>query len=125
MAHFAQIDDNNVVTQVLVVSDQDEADGQNFLANTLGLGGTWIQTSYNTSAGVHSSGGTPLRKNYAGIGFTYDSQKDAFIPPKPYSSWILDEDKCIWNAPVAYPNDGKLYTWNEDNQSWDEVQIND
>jgi len=125
MAHFAQIDDNNVVTQVLVVSDQDAGDGQNFLANTLGLGGTWIQTSYNTSAGVHSSGGTPLRKNYAGIGFTYDSQKDAFIPPKPYSSWILDEDKCIWNAPVAYPNDGKFYTWNEDNQSWDEVQIND
>lgn len=125
MAHFAQIDDNNVVTQVLVVSDQDAGDGQNFLANTLGLGGTWIQTSYNTSAGVHSSGGIPLRKNYAGVGFTYDSQKDAFIPPKPYSSWILDEDKCIWNAPVAYPNDGKFYTWNEDNQSWDEVQIND
>jgi len=121
MAHFAQIDEDNIVTQVLVVSDQDESDGQNFLANTLGLGGTWIQTSYNTSAGVHSSGGTPLRKNYAGIGYKYDSERDAFIPPKPFNSWILNEDTCVWNAPVAYPNDGKLYTWNEDDQSWDEV----
>lgn len=123
MAHFAQIDENNIVTQVLVVSDQDAVNGQDFLANTLGLGGTWVQTSYNTHGGVHSNGGTPLRKNYAGIGFTYDSQRDAFIAPKPFNSWILDEETCLWNAPVAMPNDGKLYTWNEDNQSWDEVTL--
>ena len=123
MAHFAQIDENNIVTQVLVVSDQDAVNGQHFLANTLGLGGTWIQTSYNTNGGVHSNGGTPLRKNYAGIGYTYDAQRDAFIPPKPFNSWLLDEDTCLWNAPVAHPNDGKLYTWNEDNQSWDEVTV--
>jgi hypothetical protein len=124
MAHFAQIDENNIVTQVLVVSDQDATRGQNFLANDLGLGGTWIQTSYNTNGGVHANGGTPLRKNYAGIGYTYDSGKDAFIPPKPFNSWLLNEDSCLWESPVAYPTDGKLYTWNEDNQSWDEV-VND
>jgi hypothetical protein len=81
--------------------------------------GTWIQTSYNTRGGVHSLGGTPLRKNYAGIGYTYDSQRDAFIPPKPYASWTLDEETCLWNAPVARPEGN--YTWNEDEQSWDLV----
>jgi hypothetical protein len=121
MAHFAQIDENNIVTQVLVVSDQDAVRGQDFLANDLGLGGTWLQTSYNTQGGVHTLGGTPFRKNYAGIGYTYDATRDAFIPPKPFASWNLNEDTCLWDAPVAYPTDGKLYTWNEDNQSWDEV----
>jgi hypothetical protein len=124
MAHFAQIDENNIVTQVLVVSDQDATRGQDFLANDLGLGGTWIQTSYNTNGGVHANGGTPLRKNYAGIGYTYDSGKDAFIPPKPFNSWLLDEETCLWNAPVARPEGEGFYTWNEDNQSWDEV-VND
>lgn len=123
MAHFAQIDENNIVTQVLVVSDQDASNGQDFLANTLGLGGTWIQTSYNTSGGVHLNGGTPLRKNYAGVGYTYDSVRDAFIPPKPFNSWLLNEETCLWDAPVARPEGDGIYTWNEENQSWDEVTV--
>ena len=125
MAHFAEVDSNNVVLRVLVVGDDQEHRGQEFLANDLGLGGTWLKTSYNTQGGVHTTGGTPFRKNYAGIGYTYDAGRDAFIPPKPFNSWTLDEDTCLWNAPVAYPTDGKMYTWNEDNQSWDEVIVND
>ena len=121
MAHFAEVDSNNVVLRVLVVGNDQEERGQEFLANDLGLGGTWLKTSYNTQGGVHTSGGTPFRKNYAGIGYTYDAGRDAFIPPKPFNSWTLDEETCLWNAPVAYPNDGGMYTWNEDNQSWDEV----
>lgn len=121
MAHFAEIDENGVVLRVLVVDNAQENDGQNFLAKTLGLGGTWVKTSYNTNGGVHSSGGTPLRKNYAGIGYTYDSVRDAFIPPKPFASWILNEDSCLWQAPVAMPTDGALYTWNEETTSWDSV----
>ncbi len=123
MAHFAQIDENNIVTQVLVVSDQDASNGQDFLANTLGLGGTWIQTSYNTVGGVHTNGGTPLRKNYAGVGYIYDSGRDAFIPPKPFNSWLLDEATCLWNAPVARPEGEGFYTWNEETLSWDEVTV--
>ena len=121
MAHFAEVDSNNVVLRVLVVGNDQEERGQEFLANDLGLGGTWLKTSYNTQGGVHTLGGTPFRKNYAGIGYTYDAGRDAFIPPKPFNSWTLDEETCLWNAPVAYPNDGGMYTWNEDNQSWDEV----
>jgi len=121
MAHFAEVDSNNVVLRVLVVGNDQEERGQEFLANDLGLGGTWLKTSYNTQGGVHTSGGTPFRKNYAGVGYTYDAGRDAFIPPKPFNSWLLDEETCSWNAPVAYPNDGGMYTWNEDNQSWDEV----
>ena len=79
----------------------------------------WKQTSYNTHGGVHSSGGTPLRKNHAGIGDTYDEDRDAFIAPKPYASWILNETTCLWEAPVAYPDDGERYTWNENNERWD------
>ena len=123
MAHFAQIDENNIVTQVLVVSDKDEHRGEEFLANDLNLGGTWVKTSYNTQGGVHTLGGTPFRKNYAGIGYKYDSTRDAFIPPKPFASWNLNEDTCLWEAPVVYPADGGMYTWNEDNQSWDEVTV--
>lgn len=121
MAHFAQIDENNVVVQVLVVSNEQEDRGQEFLADDLGLGGTWVKTSYNTQGGVHSLGGTPLRKNYAGIGYTYDSVRDAFIPPKPFNSWVINESSCLWEAPVPYPTDGKMYTWDEDNLSWNEV----
>jgi len=121
MAHFAEVDSNNVVVRVLVVGDEQEHRGQEFLANDLGLGGTWLKTSYNTQGGVHTLGGTPFRKNYAGIGYTYDAGKDAFIPPKPFNSWTLDEETCLWNAPVAYPTDGGMYTWNEEDQSWDEV----
>jgi hypothetical protein len=121
MAHFAQIDENNVVVQVLVVPDAQEDRGQEFLADDLNLGGTWKKTSYNTHGGVHSNGGTPYRKNYAGIGYTYDSVRDAFIPPKPFNSWVLNSDTCLWDAPVAMPTDGKMYTWNESTTSWDEV----
>jgi hypothetical protein len=121
MAHFAEVDSNNVVVRVLVVGDDQEHRGQDFLANDLGLGGTWLKTSYNTQGGVHTLGGTPFRKNYAGIGFTYDPTRDAFIPPKPFNSWTLDENTCNWEAPIAYPTDGKLYSWNEDDQTWDEV----
>ena len=80
--------------------------------------GIWLQTSYNTRGGVHTLGGTPLRKNYAGIGYTYDSERDAFIPPKPYVSWLLNENTCLWDAPVAMPDDGELYHWNEATLSW-------
>jgi hypothetical protein len=80
--------------------------------------GQWIQTSYNTHGGIHTLGGTPLRKNYAGIGFNYDSQRDAFIPPKPFASWLLNEETCLWAAPVPYPTDGGEYVWDENTTSW-------
>jgi len=115
MAHYAKIQ-NNIVTQV-IVAEQDFFD--TFVDTSPG---EWIQTSYNTHGGVHSLDGTPLRKNYAGIGFTYDKTLDAFIPPKPYPSWILDEETCLWNAPVAYPEDDKMYRWNEETVNWIEVQ---
>ena len=112
MAHFAKVE-NGIVIQV-IVAEQDVIDSGIF-------GQGWVQTSYNTKAGQHSNGGTPLRKNYAGIGYAYDSVRDAFIPPKPYPSWILVEDTCNWTAPVAMPTEGGPYTWNETNQSWDAV----
>lgn len=80
--------------------------------------GEWVQTSYNTHGGVHANGGTPLRKNYAGIGYTYDKQRDAFIPPKPYSKWILNEQSCLWEAPTPMPDDGQKHSWDESTQSW-------
>ena len=123
MAHFAEIDGNNIVTRVLVVDNSQEDNGQEFLANTLGLGGTWIKTSYNTQGGVHTNGGTPLRKNYAGIGYTYDSTRDAFIPPKPYNSWVLNEETCLWDAPTPMPTDGKPYRWVEEDLNWQEIVI--
>jgi hypothetical protein len=125
MAHFAEIDSDNKVVRVLVVSDTDAADGHNFLANTLGLGGTWVQTSYNTRGGVHygadgkPDGGTQVGFNYAGIGYTWDGT--GFAAPQPFPSWTLDKTTYTWTAPVAYPTDGKLYTWDEDKKSWDEV----
>jgi hypothetical protein len=119
MAHFAEIDENNIVTRVLVVGDDQEHRGQEFLADDLDLGGTWLKTSYNTQAGVHTLGGTPFRKNYAGIGYSYDETLDAFIPPKPYASWLLNEETCNWNAPVEMPvEEGKFFVWDEDTTSW-------
>lgn len=123
MAHFAEIDSNNKVVRVLVVDDLHQADGHNFLANELGLGGTWIQTSYNTVGGVHLNGGKPLRKNYAGIGYTYDKTRDAFIPAQPYPSWTLNEDSCLWDAPIPMPTDGKLYEWSEADKAWKEIAL--
>ena len=120
MAHWAEIDADNKVVRVLVVAD-DKEDGQKFLAEDLGLGGTWVKTSYNTVGGVHTQGGTPFRKNFAGIGFTFDAAKDAFIPPKPFASWKLNNDTCLWEAPTAMPTDGKMYSWSEDSKNWVEV----
>jgi hypothetical protein len=114
MSHFAQVIDG-IVTQVIVI-EQDVVDTGHF-----GDPATWIQTSYNTYGGQHRLGGTPLRKNYAGIGYTYDVGRDAFIPPKPFESWTLNEDTCQWNSPVAYPTDDKMYIWNESITNWEEV----
>ena len=114
MAHYAKVE-NTLVTQVIV------AEPEFFETFVDSSPGEWIQTSYNTSGGVHSDGGTPLRKNYAGVGFTYDSVRDAFIPPQPYPSWILNETSCIYEAPVPYPTDGLRYDWDEDTTNWVEV----
>jgi hypothetical protein len=123
MAHFAEIDNDNKVLRVLVIDNEHERNGQQYLADDLGFGGTWIQTSYNTHGGVHDLGGIPLRKNYAGIGYTYDESRDAFIAPQNFPSWILDEDSCTWNPPVEYPSDGKVYLWDEDSISWIELVL--
>ena len=117
MAHFAQIDGYNKVIQV-IVADQDVINTGMF-----GDPALWIQTSYNTHGGVHSQGGTPLRKNYAGIGYSYDATRDAFIPPKNFDSWVLNEDKCLWEAPVPYPTDDKVYRWDEPTLAWIEIEI--
>jgi hypothetical protein len=116
MAHWAHLT-NGIVDQVIVIDEE-----------TLALGhwgdpSEWKQTSYNTHGGVHANGGTPLRKNYAGVGYTYDSGRDAFIPPKPYPSWTMSEETCLWNAPVAMPTDGKRYSWNEATLAWVEVTV--
>ena len=112
MAHFAQIDNTNTVIQV-IVAEQDFID-----SGAVGDPTKWIQTSYNTQGGIHTQGGTPLRKNYAGVGYTYDLSRDAFIPPQSFPSWLLDEESCLWEAPVAYPGDEKIYGWDEDTLSW-------
>lgn len=110
MAHFAQIDENSVVVNVIV------AEPDKIQQGFFGDPNRWKQTSYNTMAGQHLQGGIPLRKNYAGIGYTYDSQRDAFIPPRPFPSWILDEQTCLWQAPIAPDHAGQ--TWNESTLSW-------
>jgi hypothetical protein len=115
MAHFAEIDENGVVLRVIVGVDE-PLDGEAIYAGTTGT--VWKKTSYNTIAGEHRLGGTPFRKNYAGIGYTYDSQRDAFIPPQPFSSWSLDEQTCQWNPPTPIPNDGSMYAWDEATTSW-------
>jgi hypothetical protein len=124
MAYFAEISDNNTVLRVLAVADNQEHRGQEFLAEDLGLNGRWIQTSYNTYGGVHKLGGTPLRKNYAGFDYIYDEERDAFIPPKPSSKWILNEETCLWESPIPYPEDDKGYTWNDNKGEWEEI-VND
>lgn len=120
MAHFAKLDENNVVIFVTVGRDEDNGKEAELSART---GDVYKQTSYNTHGGVHALGGTPFRKNYAGLGYTYDAERNAFIAPKPYNSWVLNEDTCLWDAPVSYPIDGKNYAWDENTISW--VQIND
>jgi hypothetical protein len=115
MAHFARIDENNIVTSVVVVENKDTSDAAGVEKEHIGaahlekiLGGTWKQTSYNGN----------MRKNYAGIGYTFDSQRDAFIPPKPFNSWVLVEETCQWKAPVDMPTDGQMYQWDENTTSW-------
>tara|TARA_R110000824_G_scaffold92889_1_gene225013 strand:+ start:951 stop:1331 length:381 start_codon:yes stop_codon:yes gene_type:complete len=123
MAHFAKLDNNNIVTLVVTVNNDiatDEAAGISFLKTLYKEpNSVWKQTSYNTVDGIHKLGGTPFRKNYAGIGYTYDEARNAFIPTKPYPSFTLNEDTCRWTAPIVKPDDGQRYNWNEDNQSWD------
>jgi|TARA_R100000479_G_scaffold7946_1_gene3369 hypothetical protein len=122
MAHFAKLGVGNKILQVIKVSDNDaptEQAGVEFLHKLYGTNDVWKQTSYNTYGGEHKLGGTPLRKNFASIGYKYDQYKDAFIPPQPYGSWTLNETSCLWEAPVEYPTDGQNYEWNEDNQTWD------
>jgi hypothetical protein len=118
MAHFAQLDENNIVVQVIVGVDE-PYDGEAIYQQTTGK--VWKKTSYNTLGGVHRLGGVPYRKNYAGIGYFYDSVRDAFTAPKPYLSWILDEQTCQWNPPVAYPSDTEQYSWDEETTSWKEI----
>ena len=116
MAHFAKIN-NGIVEQVIVA----EPEFFNTFVDT--SPGEWIQTSYNTHGGQHTLGGTPLRKNYAGVGYAYDSTRDAFIPQQPHASWVIDEETCLWNAPTPYPEDGKVYSWEEETLSWIEVEF--
>ena len=120
MAHFAELDENNVVKRVIVVGNADTSDAHGVEKEHIGaafcerlLGGTWKQTSYNGN----------MRKRYAGIGFTYNAALDAFVPPKPFASWVLNNTTADWEAPVAMPTDGKVYTWNESTLSWDEVSV--
>ena len=119
MAHYAFLNMQNIVTEVIV--GKDETDGPTNWEMHYGNIREQVckRTSYNTRGGVHANGGSPFRKNYAGIGYTYDFARDAFIPPKPFDSWTLNENSCLWEAPVAMPNDGQQYEWNEETTSWD------
>lgn len=112
MSHWAELDENNVVLRVLVGDNNDPNGDEGYQWLLDNLGGTWVKTSYNAT----------IRKNFAGIGYTYDEALDAFIPPKPFPSWVLDEETARWEAPVAYPTDGGMYVWNEETTSWDAVE---
>jgi hypothetical protein len=118
MAHFAELNENNVVLRVVVIDNKDTSDANGVEKEYIGtaycerlFGGVWKQTSYNAT----------IRKNYAGVGYTFDEMRDAFIPPKHYESWVLDENTCQWTAPIAMPDDGKLYLWSEEQQAWVEL----
>ena len=115
MAHFAKVLGDKVINVIV-------AEPEFFDTFVDSSPGNWIQTSYNTFRGVHQLGGTPLRKNFASVGYTYDAQRDAFIPPKPFASWTLNENTCDWDAPTPKPNDEKSYRWNESTTSWVEVE---
>jgi len=114
LSHYAKVVDGKVVSVIV-------AEAEFFDTFVDSSPGAWVKTSYNTHGGVHKNGGTPLRKNYAGVGYSYDATKDAFIPPQPYASWVLDDATCLWNAPVAMPADGKPYVWDEATTSWKEL----
>ena len=129
MAHFAELDENNIVQRVIVVHNNElldeqgiesEVKGIQFCTSLFGENTRWKQASYNTIGGKHLLNKTAFRKNYPGIGYTYDESRDAFIPPKPFNSWILNETTCLWESPVPFPEvDNNNYFWNEENQSWD------
>ena len=123
MAHWAEVDERNFVLRVTVGDSESDDQGYQWLVDN--LGGSWVRTSYNTNGGIHYTDGEPsedqtqaFRFNYAGIGFTYDADRDAFIPPTPYPSWVLDEATCLWVAPIDYPADGGLYVWDEETTEW-------
>jgi hypothetical protein len=120
MAHYAFLSENNIVTEVISGKDESNYDWEQHYGAFRGQ--ACKRTSYNTHGGVHSNGGTPFRKNFASVGHIYDPNRDAFIPPKPYSSWILDDATCLWNAPIAKPEGG--YAWNEETLSWIEIESN-
>ena len=130
MAHWAELDENNVVTRVLVGDNNDPAGDEGYQWLLDNLGGTWVKTSYNAVGGKRRNPETGevteeagFRKNYAGIGYTFDAVRDAFIPPKPFNSWVLNEDTCLWDAPTPYPADGKMYRWVEEDLNWQEVTL--
>ena len=130
MAHWAELDANNVVTRVLVGDNNDPAGDEGYQWLLDNLGGTWVKTSYNAVGGKRRNPETGevteevgFRKNYAGIGYTFDAGRDAFIPPKPFNSWVLNEDTCLWDAPTPYPADGKMYRWVEEDLNWQEVVL--
>ena len=126
MAHFAKINSDNIVETVVVVSNDvatTEQAGVDFLNTLYGTSDVWKQTSYNTYGNEHKLGGTPFRKNFAGMGYTYDSSKDAFIEPQPYPSWTMDETTCLWDAPIPYPEDGKSYVWDEQTYQEDNMRV--
>lgn len=120
MAHYAFLDENNIVTEVIVGKDESNFDWETQYG--MFRGQACKRTSYNTVGGVHLLGGTPFRKNFAGIGYTYDPVRDAFIPPKPFASWVLNENTCLWGATVSIPTDGKRYNWNENNLNWEPIE---
>jgi hypothetical protein len=125
MAHFAKLGKGNIVEKVVVVHNNvstTEQAGVDFLNNLYKSRDVWKQTSYNTKGGIHKLGGTPFRKNFANIGYKYDQTRDAFIPPKLFDSWTLNENTCLWEAPVAYPSDGQYYKWNETIENWELVE---
>ena len=123
MAHYAFLDSNNIVVEVIVGKDETDTseNWEDHYSQIRNL--TCKRTSYNTHGGEHLNGGTPFRKNYAGIGYKYDSVKDAFIPPKPFDSWILNETTCLWESPVEYPIDGNCYIWDEEGQQWSAISL--
>jgi hypothetical protein len=122
MAHYAFLDENNIVTEVIVGKEEGNFNWEQQYGSFRGQ--LCKRTSFNTMGGVHKLGGTPFRKNYAGIGYSYDEQKDAFIPPKPFNSWVLNEDTCLWESPIPYPQDNNKYKWNEQTKSWDLTEDN-
>jgi hypothetical protein len=131
MASFAKLNSNNIVERVESIVNDVIKDSNGIEQESIGIeflktiyndpNAIWKQTSYNTTAGIHRLGGTPFRKNHPSIGYTYDEIRNAFIAPKPYNSWILNENKCVWEAPIPYPEDGNNYFWNEENNNWEIV----